>query len=148
MSETFYSVDDVKKMLGITARTLRYYEEIGLISPSRRTAGGHRIYDEHVLRQLKHILRIKENLGLSLDGIHRVLVMEASLEELESTYKKTGLTDEKLEILDEATELLQEIINGTQEKIEKLRVIEQSFLNRLKKAEQMKEQLLQEPIHE
>lgn len=51
--------------LGITTRTIRYYEEIGLMSPPERLEGGMRVYAKDDVRRLKFILKLKE-LGITL----------------------------------------------------------------------------------
>ena len=53
------------KELGITVRTIRYYEQIGLLVPPQRTSGSNRSYDEETIKRLKFILKLKE-LGISL----------------------------------------------------------------------------------
>ncbi|HMC05910.1 MAG TPA: MerR family transcriptional regulator [Solirubrobacterales bacterium] len=50
---------------GITPRTIRYYEEIGLLpSPAGRQAGRHRLYDEDSVERIRELVRLKELLGL------------------------------------------------------------------------------------
>ena len=58
--------------LGVSARTLRYYEELGLLVPSGRTSGGERRYTEADLEQLRRILSLKEVLGMNLEEIKSV----------------------------------------------------------------------------
>lgn len=58
-------IGELAKRLGITTRTIRYYEEIGLMGPSERMDGGTRMYKRDDILRLKFILKIKE-LGISL----------------------------------------------------------------------------------
>ncbi|WP_068621285.1 MerR family transcriptional regulator [Paenibacillus tuaregi] len=67
-----WKVGDLAKLTGLTVRTLRFYDQIGLFSPSGQTEGGHRLYNESDLSRLQQILSLKE-LGLSLDEIKSVL---------------------------------------------------------------------------
>lgn len=60
-------IGDVAKRLGISQRTIRYYEELGLITPMR-TSGRFRVYAEAEIERLKTVLLLK-NLGISLDEI-------------------------------------------------------------------------------
>jgi DNA-binding transcriptional MerR regulator len=55
---------------GLTVRTLHHYEQVGLLSASGRTEGGHRLYDEAAVEQLYRI-RLLRRPGLSLDDIGR-----------------------------------------------------------------------------
>ncbi|MFD7522341.1 MULTISPECIES: MerR family transcriptional regulator [Paenibacillus] len=67
-----WKVGDLAKLTGLTVRTLRYYDQIGLFSPSAQTDSGHRLYSEPDLSRLHQILSLKE-LGLSLEEIGSVL---------------------------------------------------------------------------
>lgn len=58
-------IGKLAKQLGITTRTIRYYEEIGLMGPSERRGGGTRTYNPDDILRLKFILKLKE-LGISL----------------------------------------------------------------------------------
>jgi len=71
----YWKVGDLSKITGLTVRTLRFYNQIGLFSPSSQTESGHRLYDESDLSRLQQILSLKE-LGLSLDEIKSVLADE------------------------------------------------------------------------
>ncbi|MCR8634830.1 MULTISPECIES: MerR family transcriptional regulator [Paenibacillus] len=67
-----WKVGDLAKLTGLTVRTLRFYDQIGLFSPSGQTESGHRLYSESDLSRLHQILSLKE-LGLSLEEIKSAL---------------------------------------------------------------------------
>ncbi len=67
-----WKVGELARLTGLTVRTLRFYDQIGLFSPSGQTETGHRLYNETDLSRLHQILSLKE-LGLSLEEIHSVL---------------------------------------------------------------------------
>ncbi|MGW3248801.1 MerR family transcriptional regulator [Streptomyces sp. NPDC001070] len=67
-----WSIGDVARATGTTVRTLRHYDEIGLLSASARTASGHRRYTPGDVRRLYRV-RALRGLGLPLDEIGRVL---------------------------------------------------------------------------
>jgi Predicted transcriptional regulators len=71
-----WKVGELAKITGLTIRTLRYYDQIGLFSPSGRTEAGYRLYTESDLGRLQQILSLKE-LGLSLEQIKSVLAENA-----------------------------------------------------------------------
>lgn len=54
------TVSQVTALTGISARTLQYYDEIGLLKPSKLTAAGYRLYDDEALQKLQQILFFKE----------------------------------------------------------------------------------------
>ncbi|HSU47497.1 MAG TPA: MerR family transcriptional regulator, partial [Arthrobacter sp.] len=60
-----WSIQDVARLAGTTSRTLRHYDDIGLLKPSRVGSNGYRYYDGAALLQLQRILLLRE-LGLGL----------------------------------------------------------------------------------
>jgi DNA-binding transcriptional MerR regulator len=61
--------------VGTTVRTVRYYEELGLLS-GERTAGGHREYDDADVERLRELVRLKQLLGLTLEELQAVMAGE------------------------------------------------------------------------
>jgi len=71
-----YRIGELATKLGMTERTIRYYEEVGLLDSVKRLDGGTRVYTDDDVRRLKFIRKLKV-LGLSLQEMH----------ELEGVYK-------------------------------------------------------------
>jgi DNA-binding transcriptional MerR regulator len=70
-------IGDVAREVGTTTRTIRYYEEIGLLPGSgERPAGGHRLYSDADVERLREIVRLKEVLNLSLDELKTLVEAE------------------------------------------------------------------------
>ncbi|MFD2132400.1 MerR family transcriptional regulator [Pseudogracilibacillus auburnensis] len=67
-----YSIGQLSKKTGVTVRTLDYYDEIGLITPSSKTEGGHRLYSDDDVMRLEQVLALKF-MGFSLQQIQEVL---------------------------------------------------------------------------
>ncbi|HXV93626.1 MAG TPA: MerR family transcriptional regulator, partial [Pseudonocardia sp.] len=67
-----WSTAEVVRMAGVTSRTLRHYDHVGLLHPARTGHGGLRYYERPQLRRLQHIMLLRE-LGLGLDDIAAVL---------------------------------------------------------------------------
>lgn len=61
-------IGDLAAKVGVTPRTIRYYEELGIVEPKERTGGGFRLYSESQLRRLQIVQSLKE-LGFGLDRI-------------------------------------------------------------------------------
>jgi DNA-binding transcriptional MerR regulator len=72
-------IGDVAKLVGTTPRTIRYYEEIGLLpeAPSR-PSGGHRVYTDAEVERLREVMRLKELLGVTLEELRTLLAAEES----------------------------------------------------------------------
>jgi MerR family transcriptional regulator, thiopeptide resistance regulator len=67
-----WSIHDIARLAGTTSRTLRHYDQIGLLAPSRVGANGYRYYDDAALMRLQRILLLRE-LGLGLPAIADLL---------------------------------------------------------------------------
>ena len=67
-----YTVQKLGKMAGISTRTLRYYDEIGILKPARINSSGYRIYSQSQVDRLQQILFYRE-LGVSLESIKNIL---------------------------------------------------------------------------
>jgi DNA-binding transcriptional MerR regulator len=65
-------VGDLAKRTGVSVRTLHYYDEIGLLSPSHRTEAGYRLYGEEDIIRLQQIVSLRQ-IGFSLEEIHECL---------------------------------------------------------------------------
>ena len=77
MSEPFaFSMREVCARAGLSARTIRYYEELGLLPGVRRRSGGRRVYGADELERLRFITRLKA-LGLSLEEIRELNAVHA-----------------------------------------------------------------------
>lgn len=70
-----YSIQQIAKAAGVTSRTLRHYDEVGLLAPSRVGHNGYRYYDDRSLVRLQRVLLLRE-LGLGLDAIGQVLAVQ------------------------------------------------------------------------
>jgi DNA-binding transcriptional MerR regulator len=72
MSEPTMQIGEVAERIGLSLRTIRYYEEVGLVTPSARTQGGFRLYTEHDAVRLQLVKDMKP-LGFSLDEMRDLL---------------------------------------------------------------------------
>ena len=70
-----YTINKLAKLAGISTRSLRYYDEIGLLSPSRSSSNRYRIYGQKEIDRLQHILFYRE-LGLPLEEIKQIISSE------------------------------------------------------------------------
>ena len=81
-NEPRYVISVAAQMLGIHTHTLRYYERIGIIQPSR-SRGNIRLYSEQDLDQLRHVKNLIEELGVNLAGAEVILRMARQIAELQ-----------------------------------------------------------------
>jgi DNA-binding transcriptional MerR regulator len=96
-------IGDVARLVGTTPRTIRYYEEIGLLPPAgERESGQHRVYGEDDVERLREALRLKSLLGLSLDELREVLEAEEARAARHEEFWREGVSAaRKREILEQ-----------------------------------------------
>lgn len=104
-AERYYLIGEAAERTGLTQRTIRYYEELGLLSPPGRTQGDFRLFSEGDLKRLEEIGRLKQLLGFSLAEIRKIVEGEEVLGQLRSEYKATEDAARRLELLDNAMQL-------------------------------------------
>lgn len=110
----YWKVGDLAGLTGLTVRTLRFYDQIGLFSPSGETASGHRLYDESDLSRLQQIVSLKE-LGLSLDEI-KALLLGGQISPLEIVNLQMSRTKELIAQQERILEQLRHVSKAMQRK--------------------------------
>jgi len=95
-----YTVQKLGSMAGISTRTLRYYDEIGILKPARINSSGYRIYGQSQVDTLQQIMFYRE-LGVSLDSIKEIVINPSfnSAEALREHREKLLSKKEQLEML-------------------------------------------------
>ena len=96
-------IGELADRVGTTARTIRYYEEIGLLGGGEdRDHGRHRSFTEDDVERLEHILRLRDLLGLSLEDLQRVVEAEDAREALRREWHGTEDPATRMRIVDQA----------------------------------------------
>jgi DNA-binding transcriptional MerR regulator len=96
-------IGEVAERAGTTARTVRYYEEIGLL-PERheRAHGKHRLYDEADVERLRELIRLRDLLGVSLEELKTLVEAEEARAALRRRWERAGSESERRRILEQA----------------------------------------------
>jgi len=81
-NEPRYVISIAARILGIQSHTLRYYERIGVIEPSR-SQGNIRLYSERDIAQLRRVKTLMDDLGVNLAGVEVILRMSQRMTELQ-----------------------------------------------------------------
>jgi DNA-binding transcriptional MerR regulator len=90
----------VAELTGTTPRTIRYYEEIGLLpGAGDREQGKHRVYTDSDVERIREIVRLRDLLGLSLEQLSKLLEAETARAELRREYRATEDPQEQARIL-------------------------------------------------
>lgn len=112
----YVSIGEAAERSGLTQRTLRYYEELGLLKPPARVARGQRLYGAEDLARVARVRRMKELLGFSLGEIKTVLEAEDAKQHLRDDLKK-GARGRKLKQLREAAEITERQLKLVESKV-------------------------------
>jgi DNA-binding transcriptional MerR regulator len=98
-----YRIGELAELAGASSRTIRYYEERGLLpAPAGHTKGQHRTYDEADVVRLRELLRLRDLLGLPLDELKDLLEAEEARALLRDRFRATGSDEERRKILEQA----------------------------------------------
>ncbi|SFJ84435.1 MerR family transcriptional regulator [Thermoflavimicrobium dichotomicum] len=136
-----YQIDEVAKKTGLTKRALRYYEELGLVTPSGRTEGGYRLYTEQDIQQILHLKNLRDLLGISLAEIKELMILEKKYQELKENYFQKNSISERLELLKQLEETLNIQQKQLQEKVEKMTRMIQENNQKLKRIQTKRKEL-------
>jgi DNA-binding transcriptional MerR regulator len=102
-------IGEVAERVGVTTRAIRYYEERGLLGGGdAREKGTHRLYDESDVARLQELLRMRDLLGLTLEGLIELAEAEGARAALRDQWADTTDDTERLRIVDAAIPLVQQ----------------------------------------
>lgn len=101
-TERSLRIGELAELTGTTPRTIRYYEEIGLLGGgSDREQGKHRAYSRADVDRVREIIRLRDLLGLSLDQLRELLEAESARAHLRAELQQTEAPFERRRILEE-----------------------------------------------
>ena len=123
-TERTLRIGEVAELTGTTPRTIRYYEEIGLLpGAADREQGKHRCYTEADVARVREIIRLRDLLGLSLDQLSRLLEAETARAGLRRDWEFAESGAERRRILEQALEHIGtqlELVRGRRVELEQL----------------------------
>jgi DNA-binding transcriptional MerR regulator len=127
-------IGEVAELTGTTPRTIRYYEEIGLLRCGERAQGKHRFYTQADADRINEIVRLRNLLGLSLEQLSQLLEAETARAELRREYRETEDPAAQREILGQllghiGTQL--ELVRG---RLAELRQLERELVQKQRRA--------------
>ncbi|MCK9875239.1 MerR family transcriptional regulator [Frankia sp. Ag45/Mut15] len=124
--------------LGVSIRALRYYQEMGLITPSGRTAGGNRLYAEEDLDRVRRIRELQTLLGFNLDEIRLILASEDRLVQVRVEYRATSDDGDRMRLLIEAQQTYERLRGEVSDKIRRLEAFRGELDERLARNQQVR----------
>ena len=114
-------IGEVAERVGVTTRTIRYYEERGLLGrDEEREKGSHRVYTDADVARLQELIRMRDLLGLSLEEIVGIVEAEEARAALRNRWADSATDDERLRIVEAAMPLVErqlELVRSRQERL-------------------------------
>jgi DNA-binding transcriptional MerR regulator len=110
-------IGEAAEATGLTPRTIRYYEELGLLKPAAHVSGGNRRYDDEDIERLRLIRQLKDVVGLGLADIHTFLETEAERRSLSEQYHATTDPHIRLELLQRVEPILRRRVELLERKL-------------------------------
>jgi len=130
--ERVYQIGEVAEMTGLTHRTLRYYEERGLLGERHHPAGQHRHYTDADIDRLGRIQKFKEAIGFSLCEIKEFLDMDEERGALLEEAEATGNPRTKSEKLNRALAIFKTELQAAKEQQSRIEDVERLLDDRIK----------------
>ena len=119
--ERSYRIGDVAERVGVTTRTIRYYEELGLLgTASARTKGAHRLYSEADIARLEELIRLRDLLGLTLEELVALAEAEEARAALRDQWAESATDIERARIVEAAIPLVErqlELVRARQDRL-------------------------------
>lgn len=135
-------IEQVASLTGLTKRTLRYYEEIGLLDPPTRTEGGYRLYTPTDVQRLERIKRLKDLLGFSLKEVRELVQADEQREQVRFAWQRDTSPQAHLRQLDEAEALVRRQLGLVEEKLAGLQEMRDALVERLTRYDQLRAEIL------
>ena len=132
-----YRIEEVAARTGFTKRTLRYYEEIGLITPAGRREGNYRLYSEADVARLQRIKRLKDVLGSPLSSIKRLAEVEETLDALGTALGEQSDREQRRTRLQQARAELEQQLRSIDERLATLTHVRAEYADRLARIDQL-----------
>jgi DNA-binding transcriptional MerR regulator len=116
-----YRIGEVAERAGVTTRTIRYYEELGLLGrAAARSKGAHRLYSDADVTRLEELIRLRDLLGLSLDELVELAEAEEARAALRNQWAESASDNERARIVKAAIPLIgrqRELVRARQQRL-------------------------------
>jgi DNA-binding transcriptional MerR regulator len=137
VSERALRIGEVADRVGVTTRTIRYYEERGLLGQeSGRAKGAHRLYEEADVTRLQELIRLRDLLGLTLEELVELAEAEEARAALRGQWEESASDEERARIVEAAIPLVErqlELLTARQETLAAFAAELKDKLSRLKR---------------
>lgn len=130
-SDPTLKIQEVADQVGLTTRSIRYYEEIGLLNPAR-SGGSYRLYDLEDVARLEFIKGLRDDAGFSLAEIGQMLEDENARARTRTRFRESTDVTERRALLEEGIDRIDRQVRSLQSKIDRLQGMVDSAVGRRK----------------
>ena len=126
-------IGEVAEKTGVTPRTIRYYEEIGLLpGPRERRKGEHRAYDEGDVERLTELTRLRDLLNLSLEELKQLIEAEEARAAIRERFHATESDSERVRLLEAALPHVETQLELVRNRLQELQRLESELVAKRK----------------
>jgi DNA-binding transcriptional MerR regulator len=118
-----HPIGEVAKRVGLTARAIRYYEELGLLTPDVRVKGVPRLFSADDIQRLREIKRLRETAGFSLAELSELLDNEGLRAQIRARFKNTSRPEDRIALMRDALDLAARRLAIIERKLDQLQAI-------------------------
>ena len=136
-----YQIGEVAERTGVTQRTLRFYEEKGILSPTERMDGGFRLYSDEDVQRIEYIKQLQGLLGFTLAEIKEMVEAEEQRQQIISTFRPDREIPDRLERLGSSIDALTRQLEVVEHKVEHLEVMREDLQGKLVRLQRRKTEL-------
>ena len=119
-------IGEVAKRTGVTTRTLRYWEEQGVLRPVEHRSSGERLYSDAEVDRITHIRELQDLLGFTLAEIRVALDTEDAIDKLRSAYRSGASPTRRRALLGDAIAANEQLLERVDDRLERVRAFRQS----------------------
>jgi MerR family transcriptional regulator, repressor of the yfmOP operon len=135
-------IGEVAEATGVTTRTIRYYEEIGLLeSTEERAEGKHRLYSGADVERVREVIRLRDLLGLSLDELRRLVAAESARAALRREWRETEDPAVRRRLLEASLAHIADQLDLVRKRRRELERLDEELVAKRKRARQLLSEL-------
>jgi DNA-binding transcriptional MerR regulator len=138
-----YQIGEVAERTGVTQRTLRFYEERGLVEPPERMEGGFRLYTEEDIVRIEYIKRLQDLLGFTLAEIKEMVESEDLQKQIIATFRPDRELPARQQRAERIIDALETQLEVVERKIDQLSDLRKELRGKLKRMNKRRDEIVE-----